>query len=221
MIRIIQLAFLLAFLTSCNVLKPTHTNKNSLASTARNTKRKTFLFEEAPIKNKVLTKWYTKELAAQELKNYSKEYFGNSIENLNSFQFKYGIILDVAVERISNIKLYKFIDEWIGTPYRMGRTGDGAIDCSAFSQKLLEDVFGTAVSRTVKTQYKELEKITTDDLLEGDLVFFHTYAAGASHVGVYLKNNKFVHASSSRGVMISSLDDSYWRPRYVGARRVN
>jgi lipoprotein Spr len=74
--------------------------------------------------------------------------------------------------------------------------------------------------RTAQDQYNSCDKVVVEDLKEGDLVFFKTYSRGVSHVGIYIANNKFVHASSSEGVTISDLNDAYWQPRYIGAGRV-
>ena len=76
-----------------------------------------------------------------------------------------------------------------------------------------------SLPRTAREQYRQCEHISKDDLLEGDLVFFNTHG-GVSHVGVYLANGRFVHSSSSQGVMISSLSDHYFSRRFIGAGRV-
>ncbi len=80
-------------------------------------------------------------------------------------------------------------------------------------------VYGFAAPRTAREQYKATEHIKKDKLKEGDLVFFNTHG-GVSHVGLYLENNYFVHASSSEGVTISNLDDHYYAKRFVCGGRV-
>lgn len=143
----------------------------------------------------------------------------DEIEKISPSQIKYAMMLDVAVETMKNTTLYKFIESWYGTRYRMGGTTKKGIDCSAFTNNLLSAVYSLIVPRTANAQYKTCERISKDDLLEGDLVFFNT-RGGVSHVGVYLANGRFVHSSSSRGVMISSLSDNYFLRRFVGAGRV-
>ena len=145
--------------------------------------------------------------------------FSDNIENINWLQFKYSISLDVPVEALNNAALLSYMDEWYGTPYHYGGLNKNGIDCSAFSAGLMCMVFGVIIPRTVKEQYKADRHIRRRDLKEGDLVFFNT-KKGVSHVGVYLLNNKFIHASTNNGVMISDLDDYYFKKRYLGARRV-
>jgi lipoprotein Spr len=144
----------------------------------------------------------------------------NIIEKTSPTQFKYAMMMDVEVETLINPALYSFIDDWYGTNYRMGGTTKKGIDCSAFSGTLLSSIYSFAVPRTAREQYKVCEQIDKENLLTGDLVFFNT-RGGVSHVGVYLTNNKFVHSSSSNGVTISSLDDSYYSKKFIGGGRVN
>lgn len=132
-------------------------------------------------------------------------------------QRKYAGLLEVAPGDISNPSLFRFIDEWWGTPYRYGGETRSGIDCSAFSQLLYAAVFGIgSIPRTAQEQYEDSRKIKkTNRLKEGDLVFFRIHSRRISHVGVYLQNNKFVHASYSAGVTIGDLTDRYWQRYFV------
>jgi hypothetical protein len=141
------------------------------------------------------------------------------IEKLSGIQFKYAMMLDVDVESLKNLSLFGFIDNWFGTRYHLGGDTKKGIDCSALTSSLLMAVYGFAVPRTARQQYKATQHIKKDELKEGDLVFFNTHG-GVSHVGLYLDNNYFVHASSSQGVTISSLDDSYYAKRFICGGRV-
>jgi cell wall-associated NlpC family hydrolase len=147
---------------------------------------------------------------------------GNIIESIGPLQFKYAILMDVAVEELnnSNSKLLQYIEDWYGTPYHFGGSTKNGIDCSAFAGNLVEAVFGIGLPRMAKDQYKVCRRISKDDLEEGDLVFFHTTRKGISHVGVYLGNNKFVHASLNYGVTISDLGDGYYARTLIGTGRV-
>ena len=142
------------------------------------------------------------------------------IERADWLQLKYAIMLDANVEKLNNVSMLKTIDDWWGTRYCMGGSTKNCIDCSAFTQVVLQDVYGASLPRTAQEQFNYTERVTLEDLSEGDLVFFNTSGRGISHVGIYLHNNKFVHAATSGGVMVSDLNDSYWQPRFRGAGRV-
>lgn len=143
-----------------------------------------------------------------------------NIEHGELAQFKYAIKMNVEVERLANSELYNFIENWWGTPYRMGGSTLKGVDCSAFTQTLLSSIYNVKVPRTANEQKLYCSAIQPEDLKEGDLVFFITRGRGISHVGIYLQDNKFVHASTSSGVMISSLNENYWSKKYAGAGRV-
>lgn len=145
---------------------------------------------------------------------------GGNIERADWLQLKYGILLDATVETLTNLDLLKLIDEWYGTTYCMGGSTKDCIDCSAFTHIIMRNVYNVNVPRTADEQYKASQHINLEDLNEGDLVFFNTNGGSdMSHVGVYMLNNKFVHAATSGGVMVSDLNDSYWKPRYRAAGR--
>ncbi|QOR66296.1 C40 family peptidase [Cytobacillus suaedae] len=107
--------------------------------------------------------------------------------------------------------------KFLGVPYLFGGTTPSGFDCSGFLTYVFKEL-GVELPRTSADQFASGEKVETKNLVVGDLVFFTTYKPGASHAGIYVGDNKFIHASSSKGIMISSLDDSYWKPRYLGAR---
>lgn len=140
------------------------------------------------------------------------------IENAGTIQLKYALLLDVEVEQVVNFGLFKILDEWIGTRYRLGGNGKDGIDCSALMQILFTSLYGLTIPRTAREQYDFSRKISRTELKEGDLVFFNTIG-GVSHVGMYLQNNKFIHASTG-GVTISDLYEEYWMRRYVGVGRI-
>ncbi|MGB6522063.1 MAG: C40 family peptidase [Candidatus Cybelea sp.] len=106
---------------------------------------------------------------------------------------------------------------FLGVPYVFGGTSTSGFDCSGFVQHVF-GLMGISVPRTADAQY-DVGRPTLGGPRAGDLVFFDTYG-GVSHVGIYLGKGKFVHASSSHGVMVSKLSDSYWAARYVGAKRL-
>lgn len=143
------------------------------------------------------------------------------IEQCSILQFKYAIMLDETIERLSNKKLLKKIEEWWGTPYCMGGSTKNCIDCSSFTQAMVRDLYKAELPRTAQEQYDACQHIDYEDLKEGDLVFFHSgRRRDVTHVGLYLSNNKFVHSSTSSGVTISDLNESYWRHSWRGGGRI-
>jgi cell wall-associated NlpC family hydrolase len=106
---------------------------------------------------------------------------------------------------------------FLGTPYAFGGTSTRGFDCSGYVQHVFA-MMGVHLPRTADAQYDVARKIA-GAMRPGDLVFFQTYTTGVSHVGIYLGNDRFVHAASG-GVMVSSLHESYWAARYLGAKRV-
>ncbi|RZK38866.1 MAG: glycoside hydrolase [Pedobacter sp.] len=137
-------------------------------------------------------------------------------DNLASQYFSQ--IMGVAVNATSNLKLYKFVYEWIGTPYSFGGNTKKGIDCSAFAKTIYEKVFNTTILRNSRDIFSMTDPLSKDELKEGDLVFFKIKSRSISHVGVYLGDNRFAH-SSSGGVKISNLNEPYYsRYFYKGGR---
>ena len=140
------------------------------------------------------------------------------IEKCSATQFKYAMMMNKEVEMLANTSLYNFIDEWWGTKYRYGGSDKNGIDCSSFTGKLITQIYNQAMPRTAIEQFRMTERITKDNLKEGDLVFFNTRGS-VSHVGFYLGDNYFVHSSVHLGVVISSLTDNYYGRKFIGGGR--
>jgi hypothetical protein len=142
-------------------------------------------------------------------------------ENGNQLSRKYAELLGITPENISNPSLYQFIEKWYGSSYRLGGVDETGIDCSGFAQKLYNEIYGIDLNRTAKEQFSTCKRLKhPKEAVEGDLVFFHVHGRRISHVGVYLANNYFVHASSSQGVVISNLKDEYWKKYFAGCGRI-
>lgn len=108
----------------------------------------------------------------------------------------------------------------LGTPYRYGGVTSSGFDCSGYTQFVFNKE-GISIPRTTGQQYATGKPVSKSNLETGDLVFFNTSGRGVSHVGIYIGSSNFIHTSTSKGVMISSINDpAYWGKRYIGARRV-
>ncbi|MBM7703863.1 peptidoglycan-binding protein [Metabacillus iocasae] len=114
-------------------------------------------------------------------------------------------------------QLISYGKRFMGTPYVWGGSAPGGFDCSGFLNYVFRNGAGVNISRTVASIYQQGTHVSNPQV--GDLVFFETYKPGASHAGIYLGNGQFLHSSSSKGVGIDSLSNSYWSKRYLGAKR--
>lgn len=113
------------------------------------------------------------------------------------------------------------LSQWHGTPYRYGGMNRNGIDCSGFVYLTFRDRFALQLPRTTKAQTDIGTRIDKEELLPGDLVFFKTGGGeNGLHVGIYDTDNQFIHASTSRGVIRSSLNNVYWRKVFWQARRI-
>jgi cell wall-associated NlpC family hydrolase len=109
---------------------------------------------------------------------------------------------------------------YLGTPYEYGGNTREGIDCSGFTARVYQSGAETMLPRSAKEQFALGASIAESDLEFGDLVFFNTTGQRPSHVGIYIEDDLFAHASVSQGVTFSSLESTYYRKRFVGARRV-
>ncbi|WP_059171904.1 C40 family peptidase [Bacillus sp. FJAT-27445] len=115
------------------------------------------------------------------------------------------------------VDLTEYAKKFVGVPYKWGGTTPSGFDCSGYVSYVYSE-FGVELPRTSADQFGQGDKIEPDDRVPGDLLFFTTYKPGPSHSGIYLGENKFIHASP-KGIEIASLNDSYYKKRYLGARR--
>ncbi|HEL3389645.1 TPA: bifunctional murein DD-endopeptidase/murein LD-carboxypeptidase, partial [Escherichia coli] len=109
--------------------------------------------------------------------------------------------------------------DWKGVRYRLGGSTKKGIDCSGFVQRTFREQFGLELPRSTYEQQEMGKSVSRSNLRTGDLVLFRAGSTGR-HVGIYIGNNQFVHASTSSGVIISSMNEPYWKKRYNEARRV-
>lgn len=133
-----------------------------------------------------------------------------------------GLVLAIGIgtgNASADSKMDNVIANTLGTSYKTGGTSTAGFDCSGFTSYVFKKV-GISLPRTSKSQYSVGTSVSRSQMRPGDLVFFNTLGSGVSHVGIFVGNGKFAQSSSSRGVIISSLNEKYWANRYVGAKRV-
>jgi cell wall-associated NlpC family hydrolase len=120
--------------------------------------------------------------------------------------------------RAVEAKLDQAYEFWKGTPYQLGGDNKRGIDCSALLMIIMKDQFGVKIPRTTREQLAKGRRISAKSILPGDFIFFKT-GANTFHVGVIIRPGKFLHASTSKGVIISEVNNPYWRERVIGYRR--
>ncbi len=136
---------------------------------------------------------------------------------------KASIKLGVDINLTDNKQLYIEAADWIGVPYRAGGTDKQGVDCSGFTSQIYKKVYKKKLERsTVGQMEKDSYLISKHNLQEGDLVFFSSKRSGGevAHVGVYLKENKFIHASTSGGVVVSNLKEKYYLTYWIAGGEV-
>lgn len=116
-------------------------------------------------------------------------------------------------------KLYSAIAPWIGVPYKYGGTTKQGVDCSAFVGHVYKEAYGITLHRVSRDIQKDVKLIGKNQLREGDIIFFVNSNNKVSHVGIYLHDDMFVHSSTSNGVSISTLSNSYWKKHFFRGGR--
>ena len=230
--RGVHLFGLLILLASCSTLNnlsfPLNTGKQAVVSDTKKTPRTMEFLEDISVTPGKITINNASNAVETEKptvinKNYEMMPVNLSdIEKANWLQIKYSLKMDIAVEEIKNIPLLQKIDEWWGTPYVLGGNSKNGVDCSYFTLDVMRDIYKVNLKRTAAEQYEQSVKIEWNNLKEGDLIFFKTEGRRRiSHVGIYLANNKFAHASTSQGVTIGDLTDPYWQRRLYSLGRTS
>jgi len=128
-------------------------------------------------------------------------------------------VMGVALKATSNVKLFQFVYDWIGTPYRFGGSSKKGIDCSAFTKELYTQVFNMDIKRSSRDIFSMVTPVGKDDLKEGDLMFFKIHSRSITHVGIYLGDGRFVHAAN-KGVAISNISDEYYSKYFYRGGRM-
>ncbi|MEE1338366.1 MAG: C40 family peptidase [Muribaculaceae bacterium] len=137
-------------------------------------------------------------------------------------EFYEPIVVLSKTDTLSN-KLEAEVQQWLGVPYKYGGQSKNGVDCSGLVVEIYKNVYGIKLYRASYEIYeKNCSKINCEELGLGDLVFFNTHKKNnrINHVGLYLKNDKFVHSSTSKGVIISDMTEPYYKKCFIGAGRV-
>lgn len=226
---LIPALLIIAALSSCSSMKPLSSGKNQVATpvaTPTSYKSNGIKFLDdisvtAPRDKNDRLSLEKETVTNKEYSTVNKSYSESNatVGKASALEIKYAALLNTDVELLADDQLLSYIDEWYGTRYRLGGTTKSGVDCSAFVQAVYLSAFAITLPRTARDQFKASRIISATELKEGDLVFFNT-RGGISHVGIYLQNNKFVHASSSSGVKISDMFEPYYLKRYMGAGRI-
>ncbi len=132
---------------------------------------------------------------------------------------QYSHQLGIPLTGRENQALIRELSGWMGTPYRFGGSTRAGVDCSGFVWAVYRNVYGIHLPRTTDQQANQTRRIRQHRLKEGDIVFFRTKGRKISHSGIFITNGYFIHASSSRGVIINNLDERYYARRFVKGGR--
>ncbi|WP_207434192.1 C40 family peptidase [Sabulibacter ruber] len=135
----------------------------------------------------------------------------------NYYSQSLGLKLDYTEDK----DLLETVSDWIGTPYRSGGNTQRGTDCSGFVSKVYKQVYGITLTHSSRSMFHEVDRVPKTEMETGDLVFFRRGPGQPIyHVGIYLKNGKFIHAASNGGVMINSLMSPYYKKHFYAAGRV-
>jgi peptidoglycan DL-endopeptidase LytE len=184
---------------------------------------KVLVLREVPVEESRPRVAAARKLGLRHSDLFNEKDYEQSLQELTESEPEHQVDLRKSTElKVDGIKeLKKSAYGFLGTRYRFGGSSrSGGIDCSAFVQKVFREL-EVSLPRTAREQFEVGSAVTPGDLQKGDLIFFSTYASYASHVGIYLGNNKMIHASSrDRRVVISPMNTAYYRSRFLGAKRI-
>ena len=152
-------------------------------------------------------------------KNISKKTVATKEESISTIS-KYEVKWGVDLPDDADTNLIKEIDSWLGVPYKYGGKDKSGTDCSGMVFSIYNNVYGFSLNRSSYDIIQNVIKVPIEEAKFGDLVFFKIYKNRVSHVGIYLGDKKFIHASTQLGVRIDSLEMPYYRDRFYMAGRI-
>jgi lipoprotein Spr len=161
----------------------------------------------------------SKKLAITNEHNRTSKETNTTSATSTQLKKKYSALLQVSEQKIESVQLYALIDEWYGTAYKYGGCDKNGIDCSNFAAVIYQKIYSKSLKGSSAAIFSQCIPVSKNELREGDLVFFKIEKNTISHIGIYLQNNKFVHATTKKGVMIDDLDEAYYKMYfYKGGR---
>lgn len=203
----------------------TSSQRYNQSKTKKEQQRKSIRFTSTDsIKNKSVSS--KSQSIAEDIQDTTSEEFDEEPVEKNpidkeKFVANYKNYINPDVPLTFREKILLEVIKYLDAPYKYGGNSNDGIDCSGFTQKIFQNAFSIELPRSAREQYRVGIKIDKDELEFGDLVFFNTRRkSNPGHVGIYLGKNEFVHSSRKLGVTISSMDEEYYKKRYVGARRL-
>lgn len=163
---------------------------------------------------------FSSKEAEEEAKENDKKVDSKDIEKITAGTRDFKKEKNPAIKPLDQSKMMREISRYMGVPYLYGGTTAQGLDCSGYTMLVFKNAVGKLLPRSAAEQAKIGTNVGLQNLKFGDLVFFNTTGEQYSHVGIYLGDDLFAHASVTLGVTISSLQSSYYESRYLGARRV-
>jgi len=202
---LVCLLFGLLLVEGCVPSSPRFTDKEKKSSTSRSERK-------GPR--------FTSKEAEEENKENDKKPDSKEIESIAAGTRDFKKEKNPAIKALDQSKMMREISRYMGVPYVYGGTSAQGLDCSGYTMLVYKNAMGKLLPRSAAEQAKVGQSVKFENLKFGDLVFFNTTGQQYSHVGIYLGDDLFAHASVTLGVTISSLQSSYYEKRYVGARRI-
>ncbi len=163
---------------------------------------------------------FSSKEAEEEKKENDKKLNSKEVEQVTNGSRDFRKEKNEALKPLDQSKMMREISKFMGVPYVYGGAGKDGMDCSGYTMTVYKNAIGKQLPRSSAEQSKLGKPVELSDLKFGDLVFFNTTGESASHVGIYLGDDLFAHASVSFGVTISSLQSSYYAKRFETARRI-
>jgi len=146
----------------------------------------------------------------------TKETNKKEVRPQNEFRQK----LQLSEREFKSTKLYTFSEDWYGVPYRYGGCDKSGVDCSCFANVLYQQVYSKTIARSANDIFKSCDQLSLGELQQGDFLFFKIGGTSITHVGIFLKGTYFIHSSSSRGVILNSLDEAYYKKYFFCAGKL-